>query len=260
MWQRSTLIRFYQCQCRDQQPGVVGPKSGGSFFGRMGSRLVRRWRLFWLWRSGMGFWGRIATWFAGMGVGRYRGQCALAWMTPKGYVSPDAEIHSEIRMGRNVFVGAGSAIIRSGGDGLVDLRDGAQIFSDCTLELLEGGGITIGEQAGIQRGCVLTSAIHPIVIGRRAEIAAYCTFFSYNHGIEPGREIFGQPITSKGPIIIGEDAWLGNGVAVMSGVRIGNGAVVGAGSVVVRDIPDYAIAAGVPARVIRYREGASTIE
>jgi acetyltransferase-like isoleucine patch superfamily enzyme len=180
-------------------------------------------------------------------------------MTPKGYVSPDAEIHAKLKMGRNVFVGAGSAIIGMRGDGLVDLQDGAQIFSDCTMEIFEGGNITIGEQAGLQRGCVLASAIHPIVIGRRAEIAPYCTFFSYDHGIEAGREIFGQPLTSKGPIIIGEDAWLGNGVVVLSGVRIGNGAVVGAGSVVVRDIPDFAIAAGVPARVIRYRDSSSPV-
>lgn len=210
--------------------------------------------MFWLWRGGLGFWGRIAARLAGIGVGRYRGQCGLAWMTPKGYVSPGAEIHAEVRMGRNVFVGAGSAIVGTRGDGLVELRDGAQIFTDCTLEIFEGGGIIIGEQAGLQRGCVLASAIHPIIIGRRAEIAPYCTFFSYDHGIDAGREIFGQPLTSKGPIIIGEDAWLGNGVAVLSGVRIGAGAVVGAGSVVVRDIPDHAIAAGVPARVIRYRD------
>jgi galactoside O-acetyltransferase len=43
-------------------------------------------------------------------------------------------------------------------------------------------------------------------------------------------------------------------VAVLSGVRVGDGAVVGAGSVVVRDIPDHTIAAGVPARVIRRRD------
>jgi acetyltransferase-like isoleucine patch superfamily enzyme len=225
------------------------------FVRRGRSRLVRRWRLFWLRRSSLRFRGRIAAWLAGIGVGRYRRQCDLAWMTPKGYVSPDAEIHAEVRMGRNVFVGAGCAIIRTSGDGLVDLHDGAQIFRDCTMEMFEGGGITIGEQAGLQRGCVLASAIHPIMIGRRAAIAPYCTFFSYDHGIEDGREIFGQPLISKGPIIIGEDAWLGTGVSVMSGVRIGNGAVVGAGSVVVGDIPDHAIAVGVPARVIRYRDG-----
>ena len=104
-------------------------------------------------------------------------------------------------------------------------------------------------------GCVLVAAVQPITIGRRAEIASYCAFFSYDHGIAPGREIFGQPLVSKGPISIGEDAWLGTGVTVLSGVTIGRGAVVAAGSVVAGDIPDYAIAAGSPARVIKYRGG-----
>lgn len=220
----------------------------------MRTAWIRRWRVFWLWRSGPGWPGHVAARMAGIGLGRHRGQCALAWMTPKGYVSPGAEIDAEVRMGSNVFVGSGSSIVRSRGSGVVELRDGAQLFMDCSLELFEGGGIVIGEQAGLQRGCVLASAIHPIIIGRRAEIAPYCTFFSYDHGIDGGAGIYGAPLTSKGPIVIGEDAWLGNGVAVLSGVRVGDGAVVGAGSVVVRDIPDHTIAAGVPARVIRRRD------
>lgn len=52
---------------------------------------------------------------------------------------------------------------------------------------------------------------------------------------------------------IGHDVWIGHGALVMSGVKIGIGAIVGAGSVVTRDIPDYAIVGGAPARVIRYR-------
>jgi acetyltransferase-like isoleucine patch superfamily enzyme len=50
-----------------------------------------------------------------------------------------------------------------------------------------------------------------------------------------------------------DDVWLGLGVAVLEGVRIGRGAVIGAGAVVTRDIPAYAIAIGVPARVVRFR-------
>lgn len=52
---------------------------------------------------------------------------------------------------------------------------------------------------------------------------------------------------------IGHDVWIGARVFVRDGVRIGNGALIAAGGVVVRDIPDYAIAGGVPAKVIRYR-------
>lgn len=220
---------------------------------RLKRKLVTRWRVFWLWRAGYRFWGRMGSRLAGLGMGGYRSRDTLPWMTRKGYISPSAEIDADLRLGANVFVGERAVILRSGGDGIVELLDGVQINRDCSLEIFEGGSITIGEQVGLQRGCILVAAVQPITIGRRAEIAPYCAFFSYDHGIEPDREIFGQPLSSKGPIVIGEDAWLGTRVTVLSGVTIGRGAVVGAGSVVVCDIPDNAIAAGSPARVIKYR-------
>jgi acetyltransferase-like isoleucine patch superfamily enzyme len=58
---------------------------------------------------------------------------------------------------------------------------------------------------------------------------------------------------TKGGIRVGDDAWLGFGVVVLDGVSIGKGAVIGAGAVVTSDIPDNAIACGVPAKVVRAR-------
>lgn len=61
-------------------------------------------------------------------------------------------------------------------------------------------------------------------------------------------------------IIIGHDVWIGARAFIRDGVRIGNGAVVAAGAVVVKDVPDYAIVGGVPAKIIRFRFSPEIIE
>ena len=65
---------------------------------------------------------------------------------------------------------------------------------------------------------------------------------------------------SKGDITVENDVWIGHGSKILSGVSIGDGAIIGANSLVTRDIPPYAIAAGSPARVIKYRFDEQTIE
>ena len=68
------------------------------------------------------------------------------------------------------------------------------------------------------------------------------------------------PARTKGDVVIGHDVWIGTGALILSGVTIGNGAVIGARSVVTHDVPPYAVVGGVPARVIKFRFDASTIE
>jgi acetyltransferase-like isoleucine patch superfamily enzyme len=63
-----------------------------------------------------------------------------------------------------------------------------------------------------------------------------------------------RQVGSTAGITIGDDVWIGVGARVLDGVTIGGGSVIGAGAVVIEDVPEYAIAAGVPAKMIGTRK------
>ncbi len=219
-------------------------------------KFYRRWQIFWLQRGGVGSLQRIATRLGSVGVLPFRGRYLLADLTPKGYVAPDAEIIGlNLQLGANVYIGEGALFAKWEGTGNVKLGARVHINRECSLELFTGGQIEIGDDAKVQARCLFVAAVQPIRIGRRVQIAPYCTFFSYDHQAVAGRAIYEQPLCSKGPIVIEEDAWLGVGATVLCGVTIGKGAVVGAGAVVTRDVPAGAIAIGNAARVVKYRDG-----
>ncbi len=92
-------------------------------------------------------------------------------------------------------------------------------------------------------------------IGRDVMTGPQCYLGGSRHGtLRNGVPMMDQPTESRGPVVLGDDVWLGAGVRVMEGVTIGTGAIVGAGAVVTRDVPAYAIVAGVPAKLVGVRE------
>lgn len=103
---------------------------------------------------------------------------------------------------------------------------------------------------------------HPIIFdGKHIEGYEYPfehhnVFDYYMHGIEPKTEKVKKQKRAK----IGNDVWLGRNVIVTNSANIGNGVIAGAGAVITKDVPDYAIVAGVPAKIIRYRYSPNEIE
>lgn len=93
-----------------------------------------------------------------------------------------------------------------------------------------------------------------LVIHKGTRIGTGCTFITSDHVFEDrNTPVYKQGVV-KGKITIGENVWIGANVTVLKGVTIGEGAVIAAGAVVTKDIPPFAVAGGVPAKIIKYRE------
>lgn len=112
----------------------------------------------------------------------------------------------------------------------------------------------IGNNCSIRNNAHIT-AINCIRIGDNLLTGTNVLITDNSHG-QSTREHMSLPFTerplySKGPVVIGNNVWLGNNVCVMSGVTIGDGAIIGANAVVTHDIPAYAVAAGILAKVVK---------
>ncbi|MGL6315144.1 acyltransferase [Vibrio sp. WXL103] len=110
-----------------------------------------------------------------------------------------------------------------------------------------GHNVGIGWQTSIAVGT-------EVIIEDNVRIAGKANLFGYSgHPLDAQRRAAGAPddLEQVGRIILKKDCWLATNVIVKAGVTIGEGAIIAAGSVVTEDIPDYVIAAGVPAKVIK---------
>lgn len=116
-----------------------------------------------------------------------------------------------------------------------------------------GGFIEVGSGSCVNSFCFINGA-GGVRIGAEVMMGTHCALLSSEHGLQPGEIPMTRQSSSLSPIVVEENVYIGAGVTVLAGVRIGTGAVVGAGSVVRVDVPPCAVVAGVPARIIRYRQ------
>lgn len=112
--------------------------------------------------------------------------------------------------------------------------------------------IIIGNNVVIGRFSMITNK-NLIKIGNDVLIGAFVQIIDVDHGFAAGKSIREQN-AQIGEVIIGNDVWIGAGAKILKNVHIGDGAVIGANAVITSDVPPNAIMAGVPAKIIKYRE------
>ena len=115
--------------------------------------------------------------------------------------------------------------------------------------------IQIGDNVSIETDCHI-SAINSVIIEDGVLIASFVYISDHSHGIIfDNKELhirpIDRPLSSKGPIKICLNVWIGEKVSILPGTTIGEGSIIGANSVVTHDIPPYCIAVGSPAKIIK---------
>ncbi len=162
------------------------------------------------------------------------------------YISP----HKKIKLGHNVKIKKGNTL---GGD----IEVGNNVIIDKNSQFF--GDIKIEDYTVLNKNVEL---IGNIKIGKYCSIARNVLFQGINHDMDKAstnvpflREILKrEPDTiSNGPIIVGDDVWIGTRAIILSGVEIGSGAIIGAGSIVTKNVKPYSITAGVPAHHVKWR-------
>lgn len=143
-------------------------------------------------------------------------------------------------------------------------------FGKDNLRIVLEGGNGIGSYVLIQGSATIS-------FGEGTYCGEFC-IFGVNEGIKIGKNVMiaqaatirdtdhqsaaiDIPMAKQGivtsPVDIGDDVWIGHGAVILRGVRIGRGAIVAASAVVTKDVPEYAIVGGIPARVLKMRQGYS---
>lgn len=153
---------------------------------------------------------------------------------------------------KEVFIESGCEFLSPGT--MTFKEDGITIGKN-SFFTAEGGSIEIGAMSAFNRNVHINASIGgKIVIGEYVIVGPYTVMRTANHRFDdPNLKIRNQGHSVK-DIVIENNVWISTNVSILGGVHIGSGAIIGAGAVVTKDIPAMAIAVGVPAKVVKYRD------
>ncbi|KAK1710046.1 hypothetical protein CaCOL14_011138 [Colletotrichum acutatum] len=125
---------------------------------------------------------------------------------------------------------------------------GKDVYVEPSLQVDYGCNITVGDRFYANFNCVILDCAH-VTIGNNVFFATGVSLITATH--ETALQSRRDNVEYAEPITIGDDCWIGANVTVLPGINIGKGCTIGAGALVNRDIPEYSVAVGVPAKVVK---------
>lgn len=161
---------------------------------------------------------------------------------------------NRILLGDNIAIDSSAVLDAKGKESSIQMGNSV-LVSKGSVFSCASGNIKVGNEISIGPYCYIRASRSSIVIGSYITIGSHTTIISGNPDYERLDIPMMKQLGSAKGIIIEDDVWIGVGVQIIDGVRIGRGSVIGAGAVVIDDIPPYGIAIGVPAKVIKMRDG-----
>ena len=127
---------------------------------------------------------------------------------------------------------------------------GDRLIVDPMVDFGRGRHVRLGNNSGLGKGSVI---LGPFVVGDDVMIGPELMVLTTTHHYDDGQgRVWDRGVEGFAPVVVGDGTWIGARVTLLPGVKLGRWCVIGAGAVVTRDIPDYGVAVGVPARVVRY--------
>jgi galactoside O-acetyltransferase len=163
-------------------------------------------------------------------------------------------------IGKSSFIDKTLSIWRRGDPALtgsIEIGSNVNILSMVRMVVTDtnesaNSSIKIKDNTYINYGSFL-SGEGGLYIGENVLVGPYSMFLSGGHEINDQQSIYHSKLTAK-PIFISDDCWVGAGAKILGGVTLGKGCVVAAGAVVTRNVPEYAIVTGIPARIYSFRK------
>lgn len=187
------------------------------------------------------------------------------WRLARLGTSPDIQPDTHFEYAERIYIGnhcriARRALIRANTDDPKGVRLGNNVsVQENVLINANRGHVVIGDHSWLGPGSTVYGN-GGVEIGSDVMVASHCVINTVSHNSARTDIPMNQQGTYCDPVVLEDDVWIGTAAIILQGVRIGRGSIIGAGAVVVRNIPPYSIAVGVPARVTGNRRKAEKSE